>query len=139
MKRIGFAVSMIVVVAAAAWAYNINYRTKTALGRVDTLRNQINVEREAVEVLRVEWAYLNAPDRLARLVALQNDRLVLVPLGPQHFGAVAEIPFPQRNPEPEYAVPETEIDATLLASRALSTVVTRAPMPTPRPARWRFE
>jgi len=139
MNRLGFAVSMIVVVATAAWAYNINYRTKTALGRVDTLRKQINVEREAVEVLRVEWAYLNAPDRLARLVALQNDRLVLVPLGPQHFGAVADIPFPQRNPDPEYAVPETEIDAILLSSRTLQAVVTRAPVPTPRPAGWRFE
>jgi hypothetical protein len=139
MNRIGFALSMIAVVATAAWAYNINYRTKTALGRIDTLRDQIAVEREAVEVLRVEWAYLNAPDRLAHLVALQNGRLGLVPMGPQHFGTVAEITFPQRKPRPGVAVPEAEIDAILLASQALSTAIAQAPVPAPRPVGWRSE
>jgi hypothetical protein len=137
MNRLGFAASMIVVVAAAAWAYNVNYRTKTTLARVDALRKQINVEREAVEVLRVEWAYLNAPDRLARLVALQNDNLGLVPMGPQHFGIVAAIPFPQRVPESEEAVPESKINAILLASQALPTGISLAPLPAPRPAGWR--
>ena len=66
MTRLGFALSMIAVVATAAWAYHVNYRTKTVLGQVDRLRSQIAAEREAVEVLRVEWAYLNAPARLAR-------------------------------------------------------------------------
>jgi hypothetical protein len=101
MNRFGFALSMFAVVATAAWAYHVNYRTKTVLGQVDRLRSQIAAEREGVEVLRVEWAYLNAPDRLARLVALHNDRLGLEPMGPQHFDEVAAIPFPPRNLEPD--------------------------------------
>jgi len=53
MNRLGFALSMIAVVATAAWAYHVNYRTKTTLGRVDRLRGLIAAEREEVEVLRV--------------------------------------------------------------------------------------
>ena len=41
MTRLGFALSMIAVVATAAWAYHVNYRTKTTLGQVDRLRGQI--------------------------------------------------------------------------------------------------
>ena len=91
MTRLGFALSMIAVVATAAWAYHINYRTKTTLGVVDRLRGQIAAEREAVEVLRVEWAYQNAPERLTRLVVLHNDLLGLEPMGPLHFDEVAAI------------------------------------------------
>ncbi|HUF87318.1 MAG TPA: cell division protein FtsL [Thermohalobaculum sp.] len=103
MSRLGFALAMAAVVAAAAWTYHVNYQTKTALNRVDRLRAAIAAEREAVEVLRVEWAYLNAPDRLARLVAMNNDRLGLVPLSPQHFDEAAAVPFP---PRPPLAAPE---------------------------------
>ena len=111
MTRLGFALAMAAVVAAAAWAYNVNYKTKMALGRVDDLRAEIAAEREAAEVLRVEWAYLNAPDRLARLVALNNDRLDLVPMNPGHFDEVAAVPFPP-NPalQPSAETPDAAPD-----------------------------
>ena len=139
MTRLGFALSMIAVVATATWAYHVNYRTKTALGQVDRLRSQIAAEREAVEVLRVEWAYLNAPDRLARLVALNNDRLGLVPMGPQHFDEVAAIPFPPRTPgpAPDDVAPEARAGAVVVISEPVPPV--SGPVPMPRPARWRLE
>ena len=143
MTRLGFALSMIAVVATAAWAYHVNYRTKAALGRVDNLRSQIAVEREAVEVLRVEWAYLNAPDRLARLVALNNDRLGLVPMGPQHFDEVASIPFPPGTPgpAPDDVAPETGAEMVVVISEPVPPVSGPVPVPVPmqRPARWRLE
>ena len=141
MNRLGFALSMIAVVASAAWAYHINYRTKTAFGRIDQLRSQIAAEREAVEVLRVEWAYLNAPDRLARLVKLHNDRLGLEPMGPQGFDEVAAIPFPPRIPGPGHvaAAPEREMVSSLVISKQVPFVAGRVPMPMPRPAGWRAE
>ena len=141
MNRLGFALSMIAVVASAAWAYHINYRTKTAFGRVDQLRGQIAAEREAVEVLRVEWAYLNAPDRLARLVKLHNDRLGLEPMGPQGFDEVAAIPFPPRIPGPGHgaAAPEIEVEPDLVFTEQVPLVVGQVPMPMPRPTNWRPE
>lgn len=166
MKRLGFALAMLAVVAAAAWAYNVNYQTKMARARVERLHARIAAEREALEVLRVEWAYLNAPDRLARLVAQNNDRLELVPMGPQHFGEVAAIPFPPNPPpnpppqpeaEPEGAppalvevTPEAEAGTTgqtapeppLVVSErtaAVDGVPLPAPRPAPRPASWRAQ
>ena len=70
------------IVAIAAWAYHINYNTMTMFSRVSALRGEIAKERETLQVLRVEWAYLNAPDRLAALVAQHNVHLRLVPLAP---------------------------------------------------------
>ncbi len=139
MTRLGFALSMIAVVATATWAYHVNYRTKTALGQVDRLRSQIAAEREAVEVLRVEWAYLNAPDRLARLVAQHNDRLGLVPMGPQHFDEVAAIPFPPRTPgpAPDDAAPTREAEMVVVISEQVPPV--SGPVPMPRPVGWRLE
>lgn len=158
MSRLGFALAMVGVVAAAAWAYNVNYQTKTALGRVDRLRAEIAAEREAVEVLRVEWAYLNAPDRLARLVALNNDRLELMPMGPAHFEEVAAVPFPP-NPAPQPSEPapgvpapgplflveapapaasEAAPDPPLVISGRTGPIMGDAfPLPAPRPAAWR--
>lgn len=149
MSRLGFALAMLAVVAAAAWAYNVNYQTKMALARVDRLHRQIAAEREAVEVLRVEWAYLNAPERLERLVAMNNDRLELMPMSPQHFEDVAAIPFPP-NPAP-VVVPEPAPEAELPPDPpALVEAVPEPPLviservaaagamppPAPRPAGW---
>ncbi len=139
MTRLGFALSMIAVVATAAWAYHVNYRPKTVLGQVDRLRSQIAAEREAVEVLRVEWAYLNAPDRLARLVAQHNDLLRLEPMGPQHFDEVAAIPFPPRTPGPGPAdvAPAREAEMVVVISESVPPV--SGPVPMPRPVGWRLE
>ncbi|MEE8455744.1 MAG: cell division protein FtsL [Limibaculum sp.] len=139
MTRFGFALSMIAVVATAAWAYHVNYRTKTTLGQVDRLRSQIAAEREAVEVLRVEWAYLNAPARLARLVAQHNDRLGLEPMGPQQFDEVAAIPFPPRTPgtAPDDVAPVREAEMVVVISESVPPV--SGPVPMPRPAGWRSE
>ena len=141
MTRSGFALSILAVVATAAWAYHMNYRTKTALGQVDRLRSQIAAEREAVEVLRVEWAYLNAPDRLARLVALHNDRLGLGPIGPLHFDQVAAIPFPPRTTSsaPGNVARQAERQMVVVISESVAPVIGPVPMPIPRPAGWRLE
>jgi len=139
MTRLGFALSLIAVVATAAWAYHVNYRTKTTLGQVDRLRGQIAAEREAVEVLRVEWAYLNAPDRLARLVARHNGLLGLGPMGPQQFDEVAAVPFPPRapGPAPDDVAPETGVETVVVISEPVPPV--SGPVPMPRPAGWRSE
>lgn len=137
MTRTGFALSMIAVVGAAAWAYHINYLSKTTLGRVDQLRRQIAAEREEVEVLRVEWAYLNAPERLALLVALNNDELGLAPLSPDHFDEVTSVPFPARSRSGASSSFGAEIE--IVVSEPLLTAARTAPLPAPRPVGWRLE
>jgi hypothetical protein len=97
------------VAAAAFWTYRVNYETKAALSRIDNLRAVIAAEREALVVLQAEWAYLNAPDRLARLAAQHADVLGLAPMDGAQFVALADLPDPP---------PETfwvRIDEDLLA------------------------
>ena len=139
MNRLGFALAVVAVVASAAWAYHVNYRTKLALGRVEGLRGQIAAEREGVEVLRVEWAYLNAPDRLMRLVEINNDLLKLAPMGVQGFDYVAAVPYPPRNPVPDDAIPGTGVEPVFVITEPVPLVDRSVPVPAPRPVGWRLE
>ncbi|MEM1161308.1 MAG: cell division protein FtsL [Pseudomonadota bacterium] len=93
MNKHLIALLVLLIIAIAGWAYNVNYNTLTTLDRVKDLRAQIADEREAIQVLRVEWAYLNAPDRLAQLVEENNDALQLAPMTPDALQEVAVVPF----------------------------------------------
>lgn len=82
------------VMALAFWAYRENYATQAALDEVQQLERRIAETREALSVLRAEWAYLNRPDRLRDLAELNFDRLGLLPLLPEQFGTVDAVAFP---------------------------------------------
>ena len=97
MKSFFFILTACVVMALAVWAYRQNYETQARLREVDTLREEISDLRERAGVLRAEWAYLNRPERLADLADMNFDRLGLLPLRPEHFGRIDQIPFPVEN------------------------------------------
>jgi hypothetical protein len=93
--RIVVALSAIVlVVVAATWVYRVNYQTQAALDRVAAVRAEIDARREALSVLRAEWAYVNRPDWLHALAAPHAEALGLGRLAPEQFAEVSEIPFP---------------------------------------------
>ncbi|MEL6766807.1 MAG: hypothetical protein AAFP17_06475 [Pseudomonadota bacterium] len=124
MSRLGFALSVLAIVAVAAWAYNVNYRTGEALARVETLRSEIARTREDVQVLRVEWAWLNTPERLARLVAVHQDKLALGPMVPERFGDAQQVPFP---PPPDHDPLESALMAAL--SGAERSILAQSTLP----------
>ena len=124
MTRHGPALLALSVLAIAGWTYNVNYDTRAALDRVSELRGRIAEEREALQVLRVEWAWLNAPDRLSRLVAEHNTRLALVPLKPEALGIVAAVPYPPDMPADP--VPPSEAPAEALIAAAPQAPVSGA-------------
>ena len=123
MSRTVLLILAALIVATAGWAYHVNYKTITAIDRVKDLRADIAKEREVLQVLRVEWAYLNAPERLAGLVAAHQDELKLVPLVPEALGEVAEVPFPKAREVEEEEPQVSDADPAL-------------PMPAFRPAAW---
>lgn len=94
MKALLSVFAALAVMALAFWAYHENYATKAALDDVARLEREIADQREALAVLNAEWAYLNRPDRLRDLVELNFDRLRLLPMLPEHFGTVSDIPYP---------------------------------------------
>ena len=92
-------IAAILVVGLGYWAYHQTIQTQMADREVDRLQRLIAAEHERLGVLRAEWAYLNRPDRLRELAMFNFDRLGLLPLAPDQFGDVAQIPFPLLEPE----------------------------------------
>jgi hypothetical protein len=83
------------VALVAFWAYKVNYAAQGALERVADLRAEIARERESIAVLEAEWAYLNAPERLERLVRQHGETLGLGPMRAANFGSIADAPTPE--------------------------------------------
>lgn len=81
------------VLALAFWAYQENYRTREALADQRRVQTEIGQLREQLSVLRAEWAYLNRPERLRELAALNFDRLRLMPMSPEHFGRLDQVDY----------------------------------------------
>ncbi len=63
MKAFLSVLAAFAVMGLAFWAYRENYATQAALDEVEQLEREIAGARDALSVLRAEWAYLNRPDR----------------------------------------------------------------------------
>lgn len=90
------------VLGLAFWAYRENYSTRAAQSELRAMQREIGALQEELRMLRAEWAYLNRPERLRALVALNFDRLGLMPMTPEHFGAIDQVAYPA--PEPILSV-----------------------------------
>ena len=59
--------AIVAVVASAAYVYGVKYQTIYASEQVVKTRHLIAKEREAISVLRAEYAHLTRPERLQQL------------------------------------------------------------------------
>lgn len=100
MKPLIYILTAVAVIGLAFWAYRENYKTQAALDDLQSLQREVGQAHERLNILRAEWAYLNRPDRLRELAALNFDRLGLLPLRADQFGRTDEIPFPPDEPLP---------------------------------------
>ena len=94
MRGLLYVLSGLAVIGLAFWAYQENYKTQEEIRRLRSLHAQIGAAHERLGMLNAEWAYLNRPDRLTDLADLNFDRLGLLPLMPDAFGAVTDIIYP---------------------------------------------
>ncbi len=94
MKGLLYVLTALAVFGLAFWAYRENYATQQALSHTQNLQRQIGQAQVRLTVLRAEWAYLNRPDRLRDLAEINFDRLGLLPLRPDQFGRVDQVPYP---------------------------------------------
>lgn len=112
MRALIYLLTFAGVIGLGFWAYKENYATQQALKHVSRLNSEIADLREALSIQRAEWAYLNRPDRLRELSAINFDRLGLLPLEPEQFGQSNQVAYPQ----PEIP-PEINLETALVAGQ----------------------
>ena len=78
-----------VLVFAAAYVYRIKMESTERTERVLRLRAEIREQRDAIAVLRAEWAKLDAPLRLQGLV---ERHLPLKPLNANQYDSLKNLP-----------------------------------------------
>lgn len=94
MRPLLYLSTALMLMALAFWAYRENYATQAQLREIARLRAEIADLSEALAMQRAEWAYLNRPERLRDLVALNFERVPLLPLDPLQFQAVDRVAMP---------------------------------------------
>ena|ERR1700742_4799465 len=77
------------LVFAAAYVYRIKMESTERTERVLRLRAQIREERDAIAVLRAEWAKLDSP---LRLQGLAERHLPLKPLNANQYDPLKNLP-----------------------------------------------
>ena len=82
-KRSVLIFSLIFTLGLGLWAYKINYASRAALLRVESINKQINYQEYEIKTLNAEWEFLNRPERLRKLVQYYFDELRLIPISPQ--------------------------------------------------------
>jgi cell division protein FtsL len=79
------------LVASAVYVYSVKYQTIWASEQIVKLRHQIERERDAVNILRAEYAHLTRPDRVQALAEKQLD---MRPLALTQIVRASELPEP---------------------------------------------
>jgi hypothetical protein len=92
MIRLSMVIWVMVLAFSAFGLYSVKFKVQTLRGQIAEASQQLEMERESMNVVAAEWAYLNRPDRLQKLAAtyLQTRELTV-----QQVAEVVAIPFPQ--------------------------------------------
>ena len=113
-----------VLVFAAAYVYRIKMESTSRTERVLRLHAEIREQRDAIAVLRAEWAKLDAP---LRLQGLAERHLALKPLNATQYDSLKNLPERPPNfvkpgdPDPIGAMIDT-IDAAADAATVTGSV-----------------
>ncbi len=90
MLRLFNILAVVLLIASAVYAYTIKYQTAYRYEQIAKTKIEIKAERDALAVLRAEWAYMTRPERLQQLA----DQYLpdLTPLQVPQIVAVTGIP-----------------------------------------------
>jgi hypothetical protein len=78
-----------VLIFAAAYVYRIKMESTSRVERVQRLNAEIREQRDAIAILRAEWARLDAP---LRLQGLAERHLGLKPITAQQYDQLKNLP-----------------------------------------------
>ena len=90
------------------WSYKINYDSRAANERVKELEKSILSTSKEIKIVNADWAHINSPERLRKLVEYYFLELRLTPINPDDFISFSEV-YPNE--------PSKNIPATLVGKR----------------------
>ena len=115
------------LVFAAAYVYRIKMESTERTERVLRLRAEIREERDAIAVLRAEWARLDSP---IRLQGLTERHLALKPLNANQYDSLKNLPDrPPNFARPGESDPIGAMLETIEATAGAPTVTGSIPAP----------
>ena len=89
MWRMLHAIAIAALIGSAVYVYGVKYRTIYASEQLVKTRHLIAKEKDAINLLRAEYAHLARPDRLQ---ALADSKLGFQPLDLWRIATVDELP-----------------------------------------------
>ena len=102
MRRFVTIASSVLAVALALSIYPIENQVRQLERRLADLDGDLLANRQAIQVLKAEWSYLNRPERLQALAARHVEAIALAPVSPDQIVTFAELPDrPEPDGEPE--------------------------------------
>jgi cell division protein FtsL len=90
------------LIAAATYVYKIKFDSTLQAERVAKLHGEIRKERNAIALLRAEWAKLENP---ARIQGLAERHLKLAPIKSTQFDSLDHLPLRPPEAPPQSADP----------------------------------
>jgi|SRR5215470_15303269 hypothetical protein len=97
------------LILAASFVYKIKFDSTLQAERVAKLRGELRRERNAIAVLRAEWAKLDTPGRIQ---GLADRHLALQPVKPNQFDKLDRLP---EKPSPVVPSPDRDQIGVMLA------------------------
>ncbi len=91
MWRLLHVIAIAALIGSAAYVYSVKYQTIYASEQIVKTRHQIAKERDAINLLRAEFAHLTRPDRLQALADAQLD---MQPLALNQIVKADDLPDP---------------------------------------------
>ena len=89
MWRFMHGAAIAALIGSASYVYGVKYRTIYASEQLVKMSHQIDKEKDAINLLRAEYAHLARPDRVQ---ALADSKLGLEPLALSQIATVDELP-----------------------------------------------
>lgn len=98
MMRIINITLLAVLIGIATWTYSVKHEAQDLLSQIRSLEDAIETERESIDLLKADWAFLSDPQRLQALADRYKDDLGLSATRPDQIATFDELPGPPPAP-----------------------------------------
>jgi hypothetical protein len=81
-----------ITVSAAAFTYKTKHEAEKWLTETHKLSQQIQYEKDTMDILKADWSLLTQPSRLQQLAEIYDNQLELEPVGAHQIVELDELP-----------------------------------------------